>query len=82
MQQQVQESARDIRATVAAEVRRQLVRDDYLNTAAAAKFLSVSTITMASMRRRGTGPEYVGEGKWTRYKRSVLAEFIEKRAKS
>ena len=76
MSTEIQLEAAVIADVVAKEVRKQLGREDFLTTSAAAQVLQLSRHTLAAYRRRGIGPEYIGLGKLIRYRRSALHAWI------
>jgi len=53
--------------------------DDMLDTRAAADVLGVSPKTLNKWRCKGGGPRFVAVGAAIRYRRSALADYIERR---
>jgi hypothetical protein len=57
----------------------QLDRDaaaPFINSKTCAELLGVSPEHLCAMRARGEGPPWSGDGKWIRYRRSAVLDWI------
>jgi hypothetical protein len=57
----------------------QLDRDEavpFINSKMCAELLGVSSEHLCAMRARGEGPPWSGDGKWIRYRRSAVLDWI------
>jgi hypothetical protein len=50
----------------------------FVNSKACADLIGVSPEHLCAMRARGQGPPWSGEGKWIRYEREAVLEWIRK----
>jgi hypothetical protein len=48
----------------------------FINSKACAELIGVSPEHLCAMRARGQGPPWSGEGKWIRYERQAVVEWI------
>jgi hypothetical protein len=48
----------------------------FINSKACAELIGVSPEHLCAMRARGEGPPWSGEGKWIRYRRSEVLDWL------
>ena len=51
-------------------------QNPFINSKACAELLGVSAEHLCAMRARGEGPPWSGDGKWIRYRRSAVLDWI------
>ncbi|MCA6115468.1 hypothetical protein J6524_11250 [Bradyrhizobium sp. WSM 1738] len=75
-QEQVEALARTIAKAVVDQLGADAVNSPFIRSSECAQILGVTPQHLCGMRARGQGPPWSGEGKWVRYERQVVVEWI------
>jgi hypothetical protein len=75
-ERQVETFAREIAQAVADQLRASPLNSPFIRSNECAQLLGVTPQHLCGMRARGQGPPWSGDGKWVRYERAAVIEWI------
>jgi hypothetical protein len=74
--EQVEVLARKIAQTVANQLGAGALNQPFIRSSECAQLLRVTPEHLCGMRARGQGPPWSGEGKWVRYERRAVLDWL------
>lgn len=75
-EQAVEAFVRKLALAVAHQLSKTPLNSPFIRTSECAQLLDVTPEHLCAMRARGEGPAWSGEGKWVRYERIVVIEWL------
>jgi hypothetical protein len=75
-EEQVEAFARKIAQAVAEQLGAKAINSPFIRSSECAQLLGVTPQHLCGMRARGQGPPWSGDGKWVRYERAAVIEWI------
>lgn len=75
-QDDVEALARKIAQAIAEQLGADKLNSPFIRSSECAQLLGVTPQHLCGMRARGQGPPWSGEGKWVRYERQLVVEWI------